>query len=667
MGMHRNSSNGLMPQEVIDELKHVRGALPFALNRRDFLKGLGSTAAVVGAASLVGCAPATTPAEQDMAQTGEAPDAPAAPAGSGAGMTFTGNEGKTMGEVLGAGWLGEEPEIADDEITEALSCDIVVCGAGHSGVACARKAAEGGANVILIEKQPEDGYTVIGNDIGHLNSKWQTETIGIPSYDPVEFVNDYQIYCAGRANWDLIRKYATRSGEAFDWFIGDTFTDDEKKNITPLNWPLPEGYEEKRGHFGSYVGTANFDTNSTGTAPVPLAEALKRSLKAAQDAGADVRFDTALVRLVHSDDNTEVSGVIAQKGDGSYVRINAPAVVLACGDIGSNAPMFNAICAENYALGEYKDLTSASLSDGTGIAVAMRMGAKVEIGTGGDMGDHMNMMMSVLDMVETPWLNRAGKRFCNEAFGGPMLSGIAAAREPGNLFYSVWDANWQDMLLNQCAGHMTMKHWEPEHLAKIEHGLQAAVGSGPEGFGYSSGPTGIAFQDEEGGENPSSFFYCADTLEELFDYLGMEEGAKANALATIEKYNADCAAGKDTEFGRPANMLFPIKDGPFYGAVFGKGVGGNSMRLVSTSGLLVSGDQQVLGQGFEPIAGLYATGNNSGGRFPLGYNGILNGVSIGMCLALGYVLGEYLAAGDFSNATLGLKSAPPKVGAPGPM
>ena len=186
MDKHQNNPSDPLSREVVAELKKVRGALPFALNRRDFLKGIGSTAAVVGAVSLIGCAPEAAPAEQGMAETGEAS---ADPVASGTGMTFVGNEGKTMGEVLGAGWLGEEPEIADDEIAESLSCDIVVCGAGHSGVACARKAAEDGASVILIEKQPEDGYTVIGNDIGHLNSQWQTETIGIPSYDPVELVS----------------------------------------------------------------------------------------------------------------------------------------------------------------------------------------------------------------------------------------------------------------------------------------------------------------------------------------------------------------------------------------------------------------------------------------------------------------------------------------------
>jgi hypothetical protein len=647
----------LKQAEIVEELKKVRGAIPLNLDRRSFLTGLGVAAAsVAGASALAACSPTS----DSPSGTGTA-DTPPVASGPVTGMAFTGNEGKTMGEVLGAGWLGDEPEIAAADITETLTADIVVCGAGHAGVACARKAAEGGKKVILCEKQTEDGYTTIGADIGHLNSQWQ-KGVGIPEYDPIEFLNDYQIYCAGRANWDLIRQYATRSGEAFDWFT-NTMSTSEKATLAPLNWPVVDGYKQKRGFFGSYLGTANFEKvqyegdGDAGSVGAALSTPVIRSINKAKDANAEIRYDAAVVKLVHNADNTEVTGVICQSADGKYIQINASSVVLAAGDIGTNIPMFNALCAENYALGEYKDLSAMSMSDGSGIAVALRMGAKVEIGTGGDMGDHMNMMMSILDMTETPWFNRAGKRFCNEAFGGPMLSGIAAAREPGNTFFSIWDGNWKDMLLNQCAGHMTMKHWEPEHLERVELGLNSAIGSGEAGFGYASGPAGVTYENEEGfSPETGSFFYCADTLDELCGYLGMEAGTKANVLASIQKYNADCKTGIDTEFGRPADMMFSIEKGPFYGAVFSKAVGGQSMRLVSLTGLLVSGNQQVLGQGYEPIKGLYATGNNSGGRFPLGYNGILNGVSVGMALTLGYCLGDYLGKGDFANETLGINN-----------
>ena len=112
-------------------------------------------------------------------------------------------------------------------------------------------------------------------------------------------------------------------------------------------------------------------------------------------------------------------------------------------------------------------------------------------------------------------------------------------------------------------------------------------------------------------------------------------------------------------FCRSGNGVLCIIKAPFYGFAGSKRVGGGS--LVSTSGPLVTGDQQVQGQGFEPIKGLYACGNTEGGRFPMGYNGIMNGVSIGMCLTLGYTLGEFLATGDLDEATtLGMNNAEPK-------
>ena len=68
-----------------------------------------------------------------------------------------------------------------------------------AGTACARKTAEGGAKVVMLESQAEDSFMAKGNDVGHINSKWQTETIGIPEYSPADFTSEYQICCANRA------------------------------------------------------------------------------------------------------------------------------------------------------------------------------------------------------------------------------------------------------------------------------------------------------------------------------------------------------------------------------------------------------------------------------------------------------------------------------------
>ena len=596
----------------------LRGRIP--LSRRNFLAGAGVLA--MGAASagmIAGCSPAPA-AESDAPAKGGA-----AMAETGAAAAATGNEGKTMGEVLGAGWLGEEPEIADDAIASVTDADIVVCGAGHAGTAVARRASELGKKVVVVEMQPEDTFSALGNDIGHLNSSWQVDRVGIPEYSVVDFMNEYQMYAAGRAQPTLISQFANRSGEALDWFI-DGYTEQEKDELIPLNWPVVDGYQYKKNGFTSYVGTCQFGGS------VGMTDAVKRSQDKAKAAGAQFVYGQAGVRLVHNEDGTEVTGLIAKDSNtGEYHQYNGDAVVLACGDIGSNSAMYNAICRENYELGEYKDCAAMSGRDGSGIAMGMRIGAKVEIATGGDMGSHAFIPLSPMEGIECLWLNKYGERYCNEAFGGPLLSGCAGAREPGDRAYLIWGGDWKEVFLNQLAGHLAPKEWDAT--------MEAAIGSGAEG-------------DDTSGK----FLYCADTLEELCDFMGMEEGVKANALAAVEKWNAAGDAGADTEFGRDPETMWPIKQGPFYGYPCGKRIGGGS--LVATSGLLVTGRQQVQGQGFEPIKGLFACGNNSGGRFPMGYNGIMNGVSIGMCLCLGYTLGEFLATEDFDRyCTLGAGNA----------
>ena len=103
---------------------------------------------------------------------------------------------------------------------------------------------------------------------------------------------------------------------------------------------------------------------------------------------------------------------------------------------------------------------------------------EVEIGTGGDMGSHAAFPMSPLEACETIWLNKYGKRFCNEGLGGPLMSGCTPARQPGDILYSIWDADWKPMLLNQIAGHLALKYWDDDTINKIDGYMQAAEQAG---------------------------------------------------------------------------------------------------------------------------------------------------------------------------------------------
>jgi predicted oxidoreductase len=67
------------------------------------------------------------------------------------------------------------------------------------------------------------------------------------------------------------------------------------------------------------------------------------------------------------------------------------------------------------------------------------------------------------------------------------------------------------------------------------------------------------------------------------------------------------------------------------------------MLMVTTGGLLTDEDQRVLNAAREPIPGLFATGNCCGRRFGVQYSTPIPGVSIGIAMTLGRLVG-YTAA-----------------------
>ena len=52
----------------------------------------------------------------------------------------------------------------------------------------------------------------------------------------------------------------------------------------------------------------------------------------------------------------------------------------------------------------------------------------------------------------------------------------------------------------------------------------------------------------------------------------------------------------------------------------------------------------MLDKNYNPILGLYASGYNSGGRFAVQYSTAISGLTLGMAMTLGRVLGKALAA-----------------------
>jgi predicted oxidoreductase len=65
--------------------------------------------------------------------------------------------------------------------------------------------------------------------------------------------------------------------------------------------------------------------------------------------------------------------------------------------------------------------------------------------------------------------------------------------------------------------------------------------------------------------------------------------------------------------------------------------------MVTMSGLVTDKDQNVLDKNWEPIKGLYASGNCLGGRYGMGYSTPFAGNSVGMAITHGYTAAKVIA------------------------
>ena len=114
----------------------------------------------------------------------------------------------------GEDWLGEEPDV---QASETQDFDVVIIGAGLSGICAARAAAEEGAKVAIVEKSASfncrSGEYALLN--GSLNKRWGRENI----VDEDVVVNRLMRECTYRNKRSILKKWASHAHEVMDWFI----------------------------------------------------------------------------------------------------------------------------------------------------------------------------------------------------------------------------------------------------------------------------------------------------------------------------------------------------------------------------------------------------------------------------------------------------------------
>ena len=559
-------------------------------------------------------------------------------------------------------WLGEAPVINESEIVDTIESDVVVIGGGNAGLACAVTAAEEGLSVSVIEAQAKDSIFWYGlHDIATVNSKYCMDQ-GCPEIDKAEFMADFQRRTLNYTDPRLVKSFVDNSGEMVDWLIENSPTDVVEKTFIHTMNSHVEYFADGNGINGykCWKGSINLPFNQgAGMALIEKSESLGATwywehkgivleteksdvptkVEQVQADGVDAFVDGTVTK-------TSVTGVIAQDAEGKYHRFVGRSYVLSCGGYGANSEMYRELSQNQRWLYDAHGLdirtmrTAGFGRDGSGIKMGMWAGGSMdpicrtlispEVLYQSDQYS-VNILVRQGTYRFALWLDSDMERFTDESFMG--VFGLMARMErnrPGR-HYAFFDNKWKTLVSRSA----------PEHFCATEddNSLADTLATWVE-----RGPLGEETAGSSGETTWSAGTPChfaAQTLDELFEYMGFDEEQAAKAKAQIERYNELCASGKDDDFGRDARLMLPIDEPPFYGMIQVQEK--PAIGTCTLNGLVIDHKQRVLDKNYNAIEGLYASGNNSGGRFGTHYSTSLQGLSLGFALTLGRVLGKQLA------------------------
>ena len=512
------------------------------------------------------------------------------------------------------GWPGAAPEVDPSLITATYEGDVVVLGAGHAGVQCALAAAEGGAKVIVAEKQPEfEKLHWTGEQIGTYNSGYFIER-GFGPYDEMEIIQEYFRCGCHRVNQRLISMYVRNSGEMLDHALSlipedSTLLDEDQCNIHQAYY---NDYPIVAGGNRSWAGTLQFRgkliTERGITVAINgnsrLSEVEMFSVRRSAELGAEWFCGWSGVCLEKTGDR--VTAVIAKNRSGEYARFIGKRAV--CVTTGNNTDTGHKMCV--WAGGNME----IALRDTT-----MPYDASPFFG-----------------MTAFLALNARGERFCNESDAyclGPQIN-----RQPRGIVTTVFDSNWMEYLKVNGIQHGMPDMAMTAYLEQAAEDISHVVEHGAEGYDV---------RNLSASERETGHMWGANTLPELADHLGYTGEDKARWLKSIERYNELCRAGFDEDYGKDKKALIPIEKPPFYaGRVMNAKASGDSDAMCP-SGLATDNSMNVTDADGNVIPGLYVAGNTLGGRYFLYYPTPSGGNMIGMAMTHGRVLGKLLTDQPF--------------------
>ena len=458
-------------------------------------------------------------------------------------------------------------------ITKIMECDLLVLGAGGSGLVAANRAFDlTGKKVIVLEKAKKPaGCTYFASGMGESgpiqDSKWQKDA-------GVEVNENPQ---------DL-------SGQFFDWLVEATTQAEAEKmfHVSKAGEQAPMGGVGRiinQDRYGKYVDLPD-QTIGPGRMGSWVVDHLSERC---QKMGITLLTETRARKFL-KDEKGKVSAVVADTNDGQLV-VNFKACIIAAGGFGANKEMLRKYYPKQFSGGGVMHSLCPPYLTGDCITAAEEAGAYIDPTIrslsfpGGFFGDGFmrhpwKISLLTLTSGNCAMINLDGRRWRNEAgMGNGSGDGYIGDQREG-VGIAIVDSDIVDYAVAHPSG-MMMPGQSSKTSMKEDLEYEAAMDD--------AGATGNHTKK-------------ADSLVELALKMKVDPGA---LVATIERYNKFCETGKDLDFGKPAQNLKPIKKGPFY-AIFGNRW---SQSTKGRNGICVNSRFQVLNAKGEVMPGLWASGD----------------------------------------------------------
>lgn len=392
-------------------------------------------------------------------------------------------------------------EVVRETLDDEYTADVVVIGAGGSGLNAAIEAKAAGANVIVIDKAPvPGGNTKLADGVLNASETYLQEEEGVVDKND-DFYTNTMTGGDSVGKPELVRTLVDDSAEAISYL----------KDTVGVEWfKLTQGggHTAARCHFAKGEGAQ-------------IAELLYEHAVAE---GVDIKFNTTATEVIQNEAG-EVIGVKATNG-GKEVIFNANnGVVLATGGYGQNADILKKYDT-TYVDGTI--CTNSVLSTGDGIGLAEQVGANL-IGMeyvqkhptcNAVTGDLISSANSGRGMGTTMMVNKEGVRFVEELERRDVISN-ATAEQTGGVSYSFFD---------QKAGD------ETDFFNMFGDEIDSLIADGQA--------------------------IKADSIEEACNFFEIDYDA---FMGTLERYNGFAKAGKDEDFNRRSGLReYSTTEGPFY-------------------------------------------------------------------------------------------------------